>query len=175
MRRAWGSWGRSLRRRDGVSAGTKGETRRKGYVHNLSGLSQVEGPCMDIQRPRGPQGTSSPHQGCAQACPALRAHTLPSGLSVGLPEARAPRSGPSTRLSLWWHSGTSLTIASSYEADSSNQQPPPNHIATLLGSHTAPLCLPLEPRSWITQLPTSKSWEGTTTSGDQPQSSWAPL
>ena len=82
-------------------------------MHNLSGLSQVEGPCVDIQRPRGPQGTSSPHQGCAQACPALRAHTLPSGLSVGLPEARAPRSGPSTRLSLWWHSGTSLTIASS--------------------------------------------------------------
>lgn len=38
---------------------------------------------------------------------------LPRGLSVGLPEARVPRSGPSTRLSLWWHSGTSLTIAPS--------------------------------------------------------------
>ena len=38
-----------------------------------------------------------------------------------------------------------------------------------------PHYLPLDPRGWITQLPTSKSWEGTTTSGDQPQSSQAPL
>lgn len=129
---------------------------KKGWcLSRNKGRNKEERVCAQSQRSqpsRGPlrghsktEGTTrykQPPPGLCSGLPSPQGPTLPSGLSVGLPEARAPRSGPSTRLSLWWHSGTSLTIASSYEADSSNQQPPPQPHCHLTG---VPYCPSVPP------------------------------